>query len=502
MEDSAAAIVTGPAAAAPLKLGSVHQTPSSGGDASPGSGSFLMSDGKSPSPPPQQNDARSSPMHSFGGGSPLLHGKPLPPACFPLSLLYGQPSSYLFVGSTPLVPLPPPPPVPPPAPGPPHDLHTRGLLFPPLHGSFAPPFDPLSKFSDEAKPLPLCLLQERMAASCLELAVGRSAFGRRAAALEAALQSASRPYEQASKWRCDDPALLKLQSQPAFPESPKCSEASPCSDGPLSVVSPKWSAGQSASCPVCGATLAHASQMADHLQMEMDKLADFYSCRRWMIQEASSGDEECPATAERRPPYGPDKRSPLSRWETYLKVRGNRQQRLNAFCGRKMQQQQQQHRQRATLDALPLDLKAGPRHPESRVDDGTTLKVEVADGGNDPHEGGRSPSGQQRHPCGSPFSPVSPGAEDGAGGDPAASGGNASNGNASEKSGGSWPDEDGSRPSLRCGVCREPYCKPVVSVCCWHVHCERCWIQSLGSKGLCPQCETITCTSDLRKIHL
>ncbi|KAL3200993.1 hypothetical protein MRX96_053575 [Rhipicephalus microplus] len=45
--------------------------------------------------------------------------------------------------------------------------------------------------------------------------------------------------------------------------------------------SPKWTLGQATSCPVCGITLAQA-QMADHFQLEMDKLADFYSCRRWV----------------------------------------------------------------------------------------------------------------------------------------------------------------------------------------------------------------------------
>ncbi|ORX56388.1 hypothetical protein DM01DRAFT_266689 [Hesseltinella vesiculosa] len=54
----------------------------------------------------------------------------------------------------------------------------------------------------------------------------------------------------------------------------------------------------------------------------------------------------------------------------------------------------------------------------------------------------------------------------------------------------------------RCLICLEPYTKPVTSVICWHVHCEKCWLQTLGSKKLCPQCQKITTPGDLRRIYL
>ncbi|XP_077869506.1 E3 ubiquitin-protein ligase RNF220-like [Saccoglossus kowalevskii] len=54
----------------------------------------------------------------------------------------------------------------------------------------------------------------------------------------------------------------------------------------------------------------------------------------------------------------------------------------------------------------------------------------------------------------------------------------------------------------KCLICMESYHTPVVSVQCWHVHCEECWLRTLGAKKLCPQCNMITSPSDLRKIYL
>ncbi|GLH08326.1 Uncharacterized protein GBIM_13583 [Gryllus bimaculatus] len=32
---------------------------------------------------------------------------------------------------------------------------------------------------------------------------------------------------------------------------------------------------------------------------------------------------------------------------------------------------------------------------------------------------------------------------------------------------------------FKCLICMERYKKPVISVCCWHVHCEECWLHTL-----------------------
>ncbi|KAF8930148.1 hypothetical protein EDD21DRAFT_364109 [Dissophora ornata] len=53
-----------------------------------------------------------------------------------------------------------------------------------------------------------------------------------------------------------------------------------------------------------------------------------------------------------------------------------------------------------------------------------------------------------------------------------------------------------------CLICLEPYAVPLTSIVCWHVHCEACWMKTLGSKKLCPQCQKITLPKDLRRIYL
>lgn len=62
--------------------------------------------------------------------------------------------------------------------------------------------------------------------------------------------------------------------------------------------------------------------------------------------------------------------------------------------------------------------------------------------------------------------------------------------------------EAASRSSPHCLICLEPYKTPLTSIVCWHVHCERCWLQTLGSKKLCPQCQKITTAADLRRIYI
>ncbi|XP_046405887.1 E3 ubiquitin-protein ligase RNF220-like isoform X2 [Ischnura elegans] len=56
--------------------------------------------------------------------------------------------------------------------------------------------------------------------------------------------------------------------------------------------------------------------------------------------------------------------------------------------------------------------------------------------------------------------------------------------------------------AIKCLICMDVYKKPVISICCWHVHCEECWLHTLGAKKLCPQCNMITSPSDLRRIYL
>lgn len=58
------------------------------------------------------------------------------------------------------------------------------------------------------------------------------------------------------------------------------------------------------------------------------------------------------------------------------------------------------------------------------------------------------------------------------------------------------------RNKPKCLICLDDFKKPVVSICCWHVHCEECWLYTLGCRKLCPQCNMITTVADLRRIYL
>lgn len=54
----------------------------------------------------------------------------------------------------------------------------------------------------------------------------------------------------------------------------------------------------------------------------------------------------------------------------------------------------------------------------------------------------------------------------------------------------------------QCQICMDCYHNPLVSVKCWHVYCDKCWLKALATKKVCPKCKDITSPGDLRKIFL
>ncbi|CAF4943093.1 unnamed protein product [Pieris macdunnoughi] len=54
----------------------------------------------------------------------------------------------------------------------------------------------------------------------------------------------------------------------------------------------------------------------------------------------------------------------------------------------------------------------------------------------------------------------------------------------------------------KCLICLGPYTSPAVSIQCWHVYCEVCWLESLKAKKICPQCNAITTAGHLRRIYM
>lgn len=63
-------------------------------------------------------------------------------------------------------------------------------------------------------------------------------------------------------------------------------------------------------------------------------------------------------------------------------------------------------------------------------------------------------------------------------------------------------ENDELRKKSMCNICMDSYRTPLVSVVCWHVSCEECWMRALGTKKLCPQCKVIIQPKDLRKIFM
>ncbi|KAJ2941879.1 hypothetical protein O0L34_g10692 [Tuta absoluta] len=59
-----------------------------------------------------------------------------------------------------------------------------------------------------------------------------------------------------------------------------------------------------------------------------------------------------------------------------------------------------------------------------------------------------------------------------------------------------------SASQAKCLICLGPHVSPAVSIQCWHVYCEVCWLQSLRAKKICPQCNAITTAQHLRRIYM
>ncbi|XP_022660267.1 uncharacterized protein LOC111249989 isoform X2 [Varroa destructor] len=377
--------------------------------------------------------------------------------CFPaLSLLYGAqvPNSYLFVGSSPFLPhLPNPDP---------SAFMNRNLMFG-GHQS--------SAFTD-------LLMKEK----CLEFTRN---YHRAKTSLEVLAQQQQQQTAQQNRlgvgagqtWR-SPLELLKVEDNIAIQQTPEAVDKTPQGtpepprwDNLFRLFNPSLrklsSPGQTPICPLCGITLT-PQQMSEHLELEMEKFAEFYSCRRWLAPtERTQEDDLTDQHLDRicRLPFGQEKRSPLSRWETFLKVRGNRHHRLNAKISKDEENNPwdrhyafslaARKRKSEEITSSPLDLKEQPSAQDRRSKQ---------------LDGVQSPSEPRPSSADHPNSPKSPAAV--------------------------------TDSAVHCTVCEKPYDKPLVSTSCWHVLCEACWNQSLATKQCCPQCDAPASTQELRPIHL
>ncbi|CAB4059907.1 unnamed protein product [Lepeophtheirus salmonis] len=54
----------------------------------------------------------------------------------------------------------------------------------------------------------------------------------------------------------------------------------------------------------------------------------------------------------------------------------------------------------------------------------------------------------------------------------------------------------------KCAKCSNTLKNPVVSIGCWHIQCQRCWLISLGTNKSCSQCSVTSVPQDLRRVFL
>ncbi|XP_076326124.1 uncharacterized protein LOC143233613 [Tachypleus tridentatus] len=87
-------------------------------------------------------------------------------------------------------------------------------------------------------------------------------------------------------------------------------------------------------CPVCGVTL-QSQDLMEHVQQEIENLHEFYRSKEWdSLKEESDKtvvpDLDCSLLKQCGTSRVGDRRPPIARWETYLRVRSNRHIRVNA----------------------------------------------------------------------------------------------------------------------------------------------------------------------------
>ncbi|XP_071036912.1 uncharacterized protein [Parasteatoda tepidariorum] len=230
-------------------------------------------------------------------------------------------------------------------------------------------------------------------------------------------------------------------------------------------VIPRWNcdSSQPPICPICGRTIP-LQDLSDHYLMELDKLNDLVTRKEWL-----NGDEELMTSSRYQSYHDVERRCPEFRKETYLRVRANRINRLagprsKRLCmedswklqkiGPLVSPKKEDLQEENTAHQSMLMLELTDQTKSGLADSSSCNNLEVASCPTDSKQ-----SMEEDNPC-------------------------------------------SSLVDIKCQVCLESYKKPVVSVCCWHVHCETCWLKSLGSKRVCPQCDTITSPADLRRIHL
>uniref|UniRef100_A0A8W7PQ65 RING-type domain-containing protein n=1 Tax=Anopheles coluzzii TaxID=1518534 RepID=A0A8W7PQ65_ANOCL len=303
-------------------------------------------------------------------------------------------------------------------------------------------------------------------------------------------------------------------------------------------------------CPICGVTL-RLHEIDHHFAVEVDRLERILKPKKQLPYGAGgaedgptagpsysngegpshSGSGQLPAARSNghnseetvaSPAVGPDEC-----WGTYQKIKNNRQARLKVA------------RQLAVHPSVPL--KSRKRKPEDNVCpicnkvtlDDITLHVEACLRKSEPQRNGTNATAQRRRhssalrelliandpPVVKPPAEGNPGEGTSKSTAPPASSGPPTSlpagleGEPDPATGTERRIIESLKAKIReyegyiqnrpkCLICMDDFRKPIVSVCCWHVYCEECWLHTLGAKKLCPQCSMITSPTDLRRIYL
>ncbi|XP_022241610.1 E3 ubiquitin-protein ligase RNF220-like [Limulus polyphemus] len=242
----------------------------------------------------------------------------------------------------------------------------------------------------------------------------------------------------------------------------------------------------------------------EHVQQEIENLHKFYRSKEWDSSKDESDktvapDFDCSILKQCGTSRVGDRRPPIARWETYLRVRSNRHMRVNARHVKPrrrspdfFQQEVNEHREKDAMETCKDQNDTSPNREQdieasSSLIGGPTMK--------DSHSHtnitirSSSPKIENTLPETELFQIDE----------------NADPNKLIDLLQDRLQDlqkRQQPSPTLKCHFCQDLYKKPVVSVCCWHVHCERCWLQALGVKRVCPQCDTITFPSDLRMLNV
>ncbi|XP_018417499.1 PREDICTED: E3 ubiquitin-protein ligase RNF220-like [Nanorana parkeri] len=237
-------------------------------------------------------------------------------------------------------------------------------------------------------------------------------------------------------------------------------------------------------CPLCHKHL-QKEELPHHLHHEMELMAHVPESESDNIPESSQNNSQSPLPGRNSRSESPMMTSEdgqkLDRQQVFLQIRWNREERMGARVGKCKRVRVN------TQEVSGLISHDGETSEENRWEDDMRSP--------------EKPSSQETDCRVSPGSSISSHSDESDSDEtPSSSRANAENLEAMREKIQELTEK--LRNTHTCHICLDAYTVPVASIQCWHIHCEACWLRALGTKKLCPQCNTITSPSDLRRVYL